>query len=252
MVTQPSSIPRNKRVVSIDAKPAPLSIDLERAGVLVIDMQNDFGSKGGMFDKAGIDLSPILQAVSPTARVLSAARNAGLPVIYIKMGFHADLSDAGPPHAPNRVKHDPLGVGTEVQAPDGSRSHVLVRDTWNTDIIPELVPEANDEVLYKTRYSGFYNTELEAVLNRKGIEYLVVTGCTTSVCVESTIRDAMFRDFSCLLLEDCTGEPLGFEFSRSNYEASLLLVQYVLGWVTDSQCLLTALEDEEALVAPAN
>ena len=76
MVTQPSSIPRNKRVVSIDAKPAPISIDLERTGVLVIDMQNDFGSKGGMFDKAGIDLSPILQAVSPTARVLSAARRS--------------------------------------------------------------------------------------------------------------------------------------------------------------------------------
>ena len=111
---------------------------------------------------------------------------------------------------------------------------------------------ATSSVLYKTRYSGFYNTELEAVLNRKGIEYLVVTGCTTSVCVESTIRDAMFRDFSCLLLEDCTGEPIGFEFSRSNHDASLLLIQALFGWVSDSQCLLTALEGAEALAAPAN
>lgn len=249
MVTQASSLPTKERSVSIDAKPAPISVDLERTGVLVIDMQNDFGAKDGMLDKAGVDLSPIVQAIGPTQRVLRAARKAGLPVIYLKMGFHADLSDAGPPNSPNRLKHDLFGVGTEVRAPDGSKSRVLVRDTWGTDIIPELAPERGDEVLYKARYSGFYNTKLDEILRRKGIEYLLVTGCTTSVCVESTIRDAMFRDYSCLLLADCTGEPIGLEFSRTNHDASLLLIEALFGWVSDSQSLLDALDGAETRVA---
>jgi ureidoacrylate peracid hydrolase len=76
----------------------------------------------------------------------------------------------------------------------------LVRDTWNTDVIPELRPEAVVVVLYKHRFSGFYQTELDDILRRLGIRNLIFTGCTTSVCVDSTIRDAMFRNYRCELL----------------------------------------------------
>lgn len=64
---------------------------------------------------------------------------------------------------------------------------------------------------------------------------------TTSVCVESTIRDAMFRDYSPVLLEDCTAEPLGYGLSRSNYEASLLLIRG-MGWVTNSEAFIRAVQ----------
>jgi ureidoacrylate peracid hydrolase len=228
-------------VVKVEAQPTPISLDLGLTAVLVIDMQNDFGAKGGMFDRVGIDLSMIQSAVGPTARVLAAARQAGLPVIYLKMGFRADLSDAGPADAPNRIKHVPL-LGTWCIAPDGTASRILIRDTWNTEILPELAPQAGDIVLYKHRFSGFYNTELDAVLTQRGLKYLLVTGWTTSFCVESTIRHAMFRDCSCVLLADCTGEPIGCGFQRTNHEASLLVIQTVLGWVSGSAELLSALE----------
>ena len=105
--------------VAIEAKPAPIQIDTAHAAVLVIDMQNDFGAKGGMFDRAGIDISMIQRAVAPTARLLTAARQAEIPVVYVKMGFQPDLSDAGPPDAPNWLRHLPR-IGTPVPAPDGT------------------------------------------------------------------------------------------------------------------------------------
>jgi ureidoacrylate peracid hydrolase len=92
------------------------------------------------------------------------------------------------------------------------------------------------------RFSGFYETDLDAVLRGRGLTDLIVTGCTTSVCVESTIRDAMFRDYRCLLLADCTAEPIGDGLARSNHEASLLLVQSLFGWVSTSSDLVAALE----------
>jgi ureidoacrylate peracid hydrolase len=228
--------------VVIEAKPAPIQIDTAHTAVLVIDMQNDFGAKGGMFDRAGIDISMIQRAVAPTARVLTAARQAGIPVVYLKMGFQPDLSDAGPPDAPNWLRHLPR-IGTPIQAPDGTASRILIRDTWNTDILAELTPQEGDFVLYKHRFSGFYATDLDATFKRCEAKYLLVTGCTTSVCVESTIRDAMFRDYSCVLFSDCTGEPLGKDFQRGNHEASLFVIQAVFGWVSESVVFLRALEE---------
>jgi ureidoacrylate peracid hydrolase len=242
MDKEPLSSPTSEHVVVIEAQPAPIHIDTTHTAVLVIDMQNDFGAKGGMFDRAGIDISMIQQAVAPTARILTAARQMGIPVVYLKMAFQPDLSDAGPTDAPNWLKHLPLAVGTTVQAPDGTASRILIRDTWNTDILPALTPQEEDIVLYKHRYSGFYDTDLDAILTRCGAKYLLVTGCTTSICVESTIRDAMFRDYSCVLLADCTGEPLGEDFQRSNHEASLFVIQALFGWVSDSVAFLKALE----------
>ena len=89
--------------MKLDAKPASIAIDTEITAILVIDMQNDFGAKGGMLDRAGIDISIIQRAVQPTARVVAAGREAGLKVIYLKMAFKHDLSDAGPKNSRNRA-----------------------------------------------------------------------------------------------------------------------------------------------------
>jgi ureidoacrylate peracid hydrolase len=64
------------------------------------------------------------------------------------------------------------------------------------------------------------------------------------VCVDSTLRDAFYRDYRCLLLSDCTGEPIGSNLARSNHEASLLVIETLFGWVSDSHSLLQALEDQ--------
>ncbi|PYV71346.1 MAG: cysteine hydrolase, partial [Acidobacteria bacterium] len=125
---------------------------------------------------------------------------------------------------------------------------ILIRDTWNTEIISELKPEAEDIIMYKHRFSGFFETELDDVLRRLGVKYLIVTGCTTSVCVESTVRDAMFRDYSCVLLADCMGEPIGHGLPRSNHEASLLTMQTLFGWVSTSDAFAKALASERRTV----
>ncbi len=239
------------RVVSLDARPEPLAIDTARTAVIVVDMQNDFGAKGGVFDRAGIDISGIQKVIAPTAHVLASARNAGVKIIYLKMGFRPDLSDLGAPDSVNRVRHLRAGVGQTVRAPDGSESRILIRDTWNTDIVPELTPQAYDVILYKTRFSGFYETDLDATLKKLGIKYLIITGCTTSICVESTVRDAMFRDYLCILLADCMSEPIGYGLPRINHEASLLALQTLFGWVAGSDEFIRALEVQSIAAAPA-
>ena len=231
------------RAVTIDANPGPIRIDTARTAIVVVDMQNDFGSEGGSFQRAGIDISMIRAAVAPTARALDVARASGIKAIYLKMAFRTDLSDAGALDSPNYVRHlQVLGLGKAVQAPNGKDSRILIRDTWNTDIVTELAPNPADSVLYKHRFSGFFETDLDAILRRSGIKYLIVTGCTTSICVESTIRDAMFRDYSCVLLKDCTGEPIGHGLPRSNHEASLLTIQTLFGWVSTSDEFIKALK----------
>jgi ureidoacrylate peracid hydrolase len=232
------------RMLMLDAKPTSISVDPAKTAIIVVDMQNDFGTKGGMFDRAGIDVSIIQRAVAPTARVLAAGRKAGIKIIYLKMAYRSDLSDLGDSDSPNWRTNQQAGM--PVRAPNGEPSRILVRDTWNSDIVHELKPEPADTVIYKTRYSGFYRTELDDTLKSLGVRYLIFTGCTTSVCVESTIRDAMFRDYSPVLLADCTAEPLANGLPGSNYEASLLLIQMRMGWVSSSGQFIKALESSES------
>jgi ureidoacrylate peracid hydrolase len=194
-----------------------------------------------MLDRAGINISMIQKAVGPMAKVITAARQAGIDVIYLKMGYRSDLSDLGAEGSPNRTRNLLIHVGDTMTGPGGLTSRILVRDNWGTEIIPLLKPRADEIVLYKTRFSGFYETDLDTILKRLGKTHLVIIGCTTSNCIESTVRDAMFRDYSPIVLEDCAGEPDGFEFARSNHEASLFLIQAEYGWVTSSDEFIKAL-----------
>jgi ureidoacrylate peracid hydrolase len=212
-------------------------------------MQNDFGAEGGMFDRAGIPISGIQAVVAPTERVLAAARRAGVQIVYLKMQFEPDLSNLGGPDAPNSIIHRRLGVGDPIQAPDGREGRILIKDTWNTDILPQLAPQDGDVIVSKHRFSGFFETNLDAILRERGITSLIFTGCTTNVCVESTLRDASFRDYRCLLLEDCAAEPIGNNFAHSNHEASVLVIETLLGWVSESAAFEAALRERE--MAPA-
>ena len=227
--------------VFVAARPVPVYVVPGQTAVVVVDMQNDFGSIGGMFEQAGVDISRIRATIPAIAALIDGARRSGMKIVFLKMAFRADLSDAGLPDSPNWLKHVPLKVGEHVVAPTGVASRVLVRDTWNTDIVEELRPRPEDVVLYKHRFSGFYETELDSILRGSGIDTLLFVGATTSVCVESTVRDAMFRDFQCLIVEDCVAEPIGADLPRSNHEASLLVIQTLFGSITDSKSVEAAL-----------
>jgi ureidoacrylate peracid hydrolase len=220
--------------MEMQARPEPMDVDLDHTAVLVIDMQNAFGSPGGMFDRVGVPIASIQEAVAPTRAVVEAARRAGMKVIYLKMGFEGDLSDLRVRGGAHEHFFEHMGVM------DG----VLARDEWGTEILEELTPEPGDTVVWKTRFSGFYETELDDVLEDAGITHLIVTGCTTSICVESTVRDAFFRDYHCIVLEDCTAEPMGANLSRSNHEATMLLFERIFGSVSSAANIVNALESD--------
>ncbi len=82
-------------IIYLTARPDSISFDVASTEIIVVDMQNDFSTKGGMFDKAGMDISIIQQVIEPISNVLSSARKRGIKIIYLKMGFKQDLSDVG-------------------------------------------------------------------------------------------------------------------------------------------------------------
>jgi ureidoacrylate peracid hydrolase len=232
-----------KDIIYLTARPDSISFDASSSAVIVVDMQNDFGSKGGMFDKAGIDISVIQRVIEPISHVLNSARKKGIKIIYLKMGFRQDLSDVGGMEYPTRVKRlKRMHIGDTVIAPNGTISRILVHDTWNTDIIPQLQPQPGDIIIYKNRFNGFYQTTLDSILRNLEKKYLIITGCTTSVCVESTVRDAAFRNYLPIVLEDCTAEPIGNGLPRSNHEASLLIIKTSFGLVSTSNEFIKSME----------
>lgn len=212
----------------LQAKPGPVDVDLSKSAVVVVDMQNAFASKDGMLDIAGADISGAPAVVSVIGRILSTARQAGMPVVYLQMGYKADLSDSGGPQSPNW--HKELGICLMNGNPDLKGKLVTV-GTWDFAIVNELTPQPTDIVIVKTRYSGFARTSLDAELHERGIRYLFFTGIATNVCVESTLRDAFFLDYWPILITDATlaaGPP-------AMQDATLFNIESYFGWTIPSE-----------------
>ena len=228
--------------LTVAAKPAPIGFNASSTAILVVDMQNDFGSPGGMFDRAGVPIAGIQAVVPNIANVLRAGRRIDIPVVFIKMGYLPDLSNLGPEDSPNRVRHLQFGVGQPVKA-HGRSWRLLVRDGWGTEIVDALRPEPGDLQVWKHRFSAFFETELDSILRARGINVLVITGCTTSVCVESTARDAFFRDYRCLMLTDCMAEPIAAEEVRTNHDATVLTFERLFGWTAGSAAFIDAVSE---------
>ena len=143
--------------------------------------------------------------------MLTAGRQAGLSLVYLTM----DLDSDRPPEPGGGAGYwteerwSPwIAAGEQKQTLDPD-CH-LPAGVRESDIMPELAPEPGDIVVLKPRWSGFYKTDLDAILKQRGITTLVFTGVATSNCLEATLRDAFFRDYRCLrgvgsaALSDCT------------------------------------------------
>ena len=207
----------------LNARPEPLEVDLQKAALVVVDMQNALASPKGMLDLAGADLSGASGVVQSIASILNAARPAGVPIVYLQMGYHADLSDSGGPDSPNW--HKELGIRMMNRRPE-LKGKLVTIGTWDFDIVDELKPQPSDVVIVKTRYSGFAHTALDAELRKRGIRYLFFTGIATNVCVESTLRDAFFLDYWPILITDAAmaaGQP-------AMHEATVQNVENFFGW----------------------
>jgi nicotinamidase-related amidase len=166
------------------------NLAVETKALIVVDMQNGFLKPDGFMANAGLNIDQCIAAIGPNQRVIAACREARIPIIFTRYTLRPDYKDAGL-------------LGDIYPALRDSKAMVIGTRDW--EIADELKPTPGDIILDKQRYSSFYNTNLEVTLRALGVTLLVVTGVTTNICVESTVRDAFFRDFKVTVLEDCVG-----------------------------------------------
>ena len=157
--------------------------------LLVIDMQNAFCDPAGSMVRLGRSLEGLDEAITQTAAAIDLARMQDVPVVYTRHGFSPGYTDAG-------VNQRRLSQGIESMGG-------LLRGTWDAEIIPALQPQTGDVVIDKTRFDAFLDTPLLGILRDLGTEEVVFTGVLTNICVETTIRGAVMRDFGATVLTDC-------------------------------------------------
>jgi len=219
-------------VLPVEADPYPFELRPANCALIIIDMQRDFLEPGGFGEMLGNDVAQLRRTIEPNRELLLAWRMAGLTVLHTREGHRADLSDLPP--AKKIRGHAARTIGDS-----GPMGRILVRGEAGHDIIPELKPQAGEPVIDKPGKGAFYATDLHGILQHRGITQLVVTGVTTEVCVNTTVREANDRGYDCLVLEDCVGSYFP-EFQRMGL-AMIKAQGGIFGWVGHSQALLRAL-----------
>ena len=219
-------------VASIEAEPYAFKLIKERCALLIIDMQRDFLEPDGFGEMLGNDVSQLRRTIEPNRVLLAAWRAAGLAVVHTREGHRPDLSDLPPS---KKVR----GHGTKTIGDAGPMGRILIRGEAGHDIIPELYPLPLEPIIDKPGKGAFFATDLPAILQNRGLTQLVVTGVTTEVCVNTTVREANDRDYECLIPEDCVGSYFP-EFQ----EMGLKMIKAqggIFGWVTHSSKILASL-----------
>ncbi|MDT4903665.1 MAG: biuret amidohydrolase [Pseudonocardiales bacterium] len=183
--------------------------------LLIIDMQRDFVDPDGYFGSLGIDLTMYDETRPRLAALLAAARRHGVLVIHVQNTA-----------LPNRMSDSPPQIRFNLRMHERARRgaaplRYTIPGTPGHEFIEELTPLGNELVVPKYRSSAFWGTNLELLLRSNGVRTVVVTGCTTEGCVESTARDAMFSDHYVVVADDCVGSD-----DKTQHDASMLLMRH--------------------------
>lgn len=179
-----------------------MQFNKEKSALLVVDMQKFFLDPASpTFTCGGLAILPSLK------RLIQAFREVKRPVIYTCHVHHPDRIDAG--------IMEWWWEGMCLEGSPESKVH------------DDIAPALNEKVVFKHRYSAFYNTDLETVLRCMKIEDLVISGIMTNMCCESTARDAYNRDYKVFFLADGTGT-----INEEMHLASLLNLAFGFAYVT--------------------
>jgi nicotinamidase-related amidase len=190
-------------------------VDPAHTALIMVDMQCDFVEPSGLFGTLGIDLSMYAQSRPRLAALLAGARASGTLVLHLQ---HTAL--------PGRRSDSPSYMRFNLRMHqaarrDGPPLRYALPGTPGHAFAREFAPLADELVVRKYRSSGFWGTNLDLLLRSNGIETVVVGGCTTEGCVESTARDAMFNDYYVVIAEDCVASD-----DRAQHDASMLLMRH--------------------------
>jgi ureidoacrylate peracid hydrolase len=185
-------------------------------GLLVVDMQNGFVSEGGSYDLLGMNTEEYRKIIPKTKELIDFCRANLIPVFFteaIREPSGIDLL--------TRV-HRLLPVTREERL----KVPICVRGTWDAKTIDEIRPEDSDHVVIKRRDSAFQDTELRVWLQSEGINTLIICGVDTSICVETSLRDAFNIGYDVILISDATASGIS-----KHYETTLERVRDYYGLV---------------------
>lgn len=231
---QSSAVATDETSIYVRAQPYEFPYDGKLApqntALLIIDMQRDFCCQGGYVDKMGYDISLTRKAIDPIKTLLTLAREAGLTIVHTREGHRPDLSDL-----PENKRWRSKQMGAEIGSA-GPMGRILVRGEPGWQIIDELTPLSGEVIIDKPGKGSLCATDLELILENKGIANVILTGVTTDVCVHTTMRELNDRGYECLILDDCTAAT-----DPNNHRAALEMVKKqggVFGCVSVSQSVI--------------
>lgn len=220
-------------MATIDAKPFSYEFDIDHIALVCIDMQRDFCLPGGFAESLGNNLKNIAPCIPVISQLQKAFRKAGLPVIHTKECHKPDLSDL--PTAKRNRGNPKIKIGDP-----GPMGRILIDGEEGSDFIPQLAPEKEELVIAKPGKDTFYRTNFYDYLVTRKITNLVITGVTTEVCVQTTMRCANDRGFDCLLIED--GTDSYFPEFKDNTLKAVVAQGGIVGWTCQSEKVLKLLE----------
>lgn len=231
-ITRP---PLPPRPMTLPTDTKTLRLDLAKAAMVVIDMQNDFCHPDGWLAHIGVDVMPAREPIAPLKTLLPELRRLNVPILWVNWGNRPDLLNisAGLLHV-----YNPTGSGVGLGDPLPKNSApVLTKGSWAAAVVDELAIDPQDIQIDKYRMSGFWDTPLDSILRNLGRTTLFFAGVNADQCVMTTLQDANFLGYDCILLRDCTAT------TSPDYclQATFYNVNQCFGFVADSQAVLQAL-----------
>lgn len=232
-ITRP---PLPPRPITLPTDSKTLRLDLAKAAMVIIDMQNDFCHPDGWLAHIGVDVMPAREPIAPLKTLLPALRNVDIPVLWVNWGNRPDLLNIS---AGLRHVYNPTGDGVGLGDPlPKNGAPVLMKGSWAAAVVEELAIEPEDIQIDKYRMSGFWDTPLDSILRNLGRTTLFFAGVNADQCVMATLQDANFLGYDCILVRDCTAT------TSPEYclKATFYNVNQCFGFVTDSQLILQSIE----------